>query len=111
MAASSDNNGPAQRPVQITSLSKIIAEGNHEIGHQVREAVEQAVTAGIAVDPVRLRKWGAGGAEYFTKKLQERIMPPPQVVGPEAGRSSPDAGAVPAAAGTPANDSPSPHCR
>jgi hypothetical protein len=103
MAAPSDNNGPARGPVQIPPLSTIIMEGNFEIGRQVREAVERAVTAGIAVDPARLRKWGLGGGEYFAKKLRERIMPPAQEVLPTPGGSSPDDGAVPADAGAPTN--------
>ena len=105
MAAPSDNNGPARRPVLLPPLSAIIAEGNLEIGRQVREAVERAVTAGIAVDPARLRKWGLDGAAYFVKTLRERIMPPaPAEVRPTPGAPSPDNGAVPAAAGTPTND-------
>jgi hypothetical protein len=103
MAAPSNNNGPAPRPVRIPPLSTIIAEGNLEIGRQVREAVERAVTAGIAVDPARLRIWGLSGAEYFAKKLRERIMPPAQDVRPKPGGSTPDENAVPADAGSPTN--------
>ena len=94
MAAPSDNNGPAHRPVRIPPLSAIIAEGNLEIGRQVREAVERAVTAGIAVDPGRLRKWGLGGGEYFAKKLRERIMPPAQEVLPKPVGPSPNEKAI-----------------
>jgi hypothetical protein len=103
MAAASDNNGPARRPVRIPPLSTIIAEGNLEIGRQVREAVERAVTAGIAVDPARLRRWGSSGADYFAKTLRERIMPPAQKVPPKLGGRPLDADVAPADAGTPKN--------
>jgi hypothetical protein len=103
MTAPSDNKGPARRPVRIPPLSAIIAEGNLEIGRQVREAVERAVTAGIAVDPAGLRKWGAGGAAYFAKTLRERIMPPAQEARSKPGGSTPDENTVPADTGTPTN--------
>jgi hypothetical protein len=78
MPGPDEKNGPAKRPVQmIPPLEQIIREGNREIGRQVREAVEKAVASGVAVDPARLRKWGPDGADYFVRKLRERIMPPP----------------------------------
>lgn len=104
MAAPSGNSGPARRRVRIPLLSTIITEGNLEIGRQVREAVERAVTAGIAVDPARLRKWGRGGAEYFAKTLRQRIMPPVQEVLAKPDGPSSDDGALPVAAGTPTID-------
>jgi hypothetical protein len=76
MTSTSDKKGSATRPILIPPLKDIIKEGNQEIGRQAREAVEKAVTSGIAVDPARLRKWGPDGATYFARKLRERIMPP-----------------------------------
>jgi len=70
-----DIKGSARKPIPIPPLRVIIREGSDEIRQQIDEAVEKAVTAGIAVDPVRLRKWGPKGAEYFARTLQERIMP------------------------------------
>lgn len=89
MPGPDDKNGPAKRPVQIIPpLKQIIREGNREIGRQVREAVEKAVTSGVAVDPARLRKWGPDGADYFLRQLRERIMPPPLSVDAKVPASS-----------------------
>jgi hypothetical protein len=90
MAAPTDKKGSAEQPIlTFPPLDEIIKEGNREIGRQVRDAVERAVTSGIAVDPARLRKWGPDGADYFAKKLRERIMPPPLPVVVKATEPSP----------------------
>lgn len=93
MAVPPNNSGPARGPVRIPPLSTIIKEGEREIIRQVRQAVERAVTAGIAVDPARLRKWGPDGGRYFAKTLRARIMPPPQEVALGPGGVPPGNGA------------------
>lgn len=84
-----DIKGSARKPILIPPLRVIIREGSDEIRRQIHEAVEKAVTAGIAVDPVRLRKWGPKGAEYFARTLRERIMPTSLAVVAKADPSSP----------------------
>jgi len=85
MSVPADKKGSAKRLIRIPPLKRIIFEGSQEIGRQAREAVEKAVTSGIAVDPERLRKWGPRGAAYFARKLRERIMLMPSPIAPASG--------------------------
>ncbi|MEY9154922.1 hypothetical protein [Bradyrhizobium japonicum] len=64
---------PANKPARIPVASKIIAEGNREIGAQIRAAVDRILHKGASVSSADLRKWGPRGVGYFFEVLRRRI--------------------------------------
>jgi hypothetical protein len=85
-------NEPVNEPAPIHVASNIIAEGNREIGAQIRAAVDNILHKGASVSPADLRKWGPRGVGYFFKVLRQRIAEDmsaaPQPAAPQVRRES-----------------------